>query len=242
MTQTLPGLAQTAVERGEHDKRGGQEYCPDEYLEPGETYMGGVAIRCPHSDEPLRYERQVVTTQDVQAASEGVLERHEDRVEFMGRKFRLAETIGLMPLMRFAHASQNGLDSDDMEGMAALYSMIRDCVDQTRPQEPMLDGTTGEPMRDESGEAVMVDTGKSEWDRFQDHATVTKAEGEDFMEFISAAIKVISARPPRRRGSSSATSQATPEKSRAASSSPAIPERPGAEGLVSIADVARSTR
>lgn len=156
------------------------------------------------------------STQELQATAEGVA-ADDGTIEFLGERFRLAATIGLMPLMRFAHSAKTGMDSDDMEGMAALYEMIRDCIDTTAD-----------------------DDGRSEWDRFEAHATASKAEAEDFMEFISSAIEKISARPRQRRGNSSATSPATSEKSRAASSSPGkVP--PGAEGLVSVADVVRST-
>jgi hypothetical protein len=195
----------------------------------------------PVDNRPPMVEQPTVTTQDVQAAAEGVVEESGDFIEFMGDRFRLARSIGLMPLMKFAHASESGLDTEDMRGMAALYAMIRDCVDQERPQQPVIDGATGEPMRDESGAVVMADAGMSEWDRFEKHSIDTKAEGEDFTDFINDAIKVISARPSRRRGSSSATSPATSEKSRATSSSPAIPVRPGSEGLMDVADLARST-
>jgi hypothetical protein len=77
----------------------------------------------------------------------------------------MADKIGLMPLLRFAHASAKGVDSGDMQGLAAMYEVIRDCID-----EP-------------------------EWDRFQQHAIDTKAESEELLQVVSDVIEVLSARP-----------------------------------------------
>ena len=53
-------------------------------------------------------------------------------VEFMGRNFRIAEKVGLMPMLKFsAHAD---LRTTDPGAMAAMYEMIRDCI---------YDGTPG---------------------------------------------------------------------------------------------------
>ena len=131
------------------------------------------------------------------------------------RSFRIAQSIGLMPLLRFAHAAKTGMDSEDLEGMAALYSMIQDCVDP------------------------------ADWDAFQEYATVVKAEDEDLMEFVGAAMEVISARPRKRRGSSSATAPRTSGKSKGGSSGPGsvIPDGairpPEVDGLMPVADLVR---
>lgn len=131
------------------------------------------------------------------------------------RTFRIAPSIGLMPLLRFAHAAKAGMDTDDLEGMAALYDMIQDCV---HPDD---------------------------WDAFQSYSIMTKAEDEDLMEFVSAAMEIISARPRKPRGSSSATSRKTLPKSRANSSGPATVIPPGAiqppeaDGLMPVGDMVR---
>ncbi len=129
------------------------------------------------------------------------------------RTFRIAGSIGLMPLLRFAHSAKAGLDTDDLEGMAALYTMIQDCV---HPDD---------------------------WAEFQEYATVTKAEDEDLMEFVGAAMEVITARPRKRRGSSSASSPNTSQRSRGGSSKqgsviPAGAIRPAEfEGLMPVGDL-----
>lgn len=131
------------------------------------------------------------------------------------RTFRIAHSVGLMPLLRFANAAKSGLDTEDLEGMAALYTMIRDTV---HPDD---------------------------WQAFQDYATVCKAEDEELMEFVSGAMEVISARPRQRRGSSSATSPSTSEKSRDSSSRRASAIPPGAivppevAGLMPVGDLVK---
>lgn len=131
------------------------------------------------------------------------------------RAFRIAETIGLMPLLRFAHSAKSGLDTDDMEGMAALYTMIRDVVHE------------------------------GDWEDFQEYATVVKAEDEELLEFVSGAIEVISARKVAQRGSSSATSRKTSAKSKGNSSRPGSAIPPGVrrpdemDGLLPVSDLVR---
>ncbi len=151
-----------------------------------------------------------VTIHGVQATAEGVVLDDGDHVELHGERFRLASSIGMMPLMRFAQASKAGLGGDDMEGLAALYSLLRDTIDCTRPQVEVADPTTGEP--------TTVDGGPSEWDRFEAHATETKADAEELIGVVHRAIEVISARPTKRPGDSSAGPQTTSASSKAISS------------------------
>jgi hypothetical protein len=166
------------------------------------------------------------TTQQIQADAEGVASEGEvvgegAKVELTvvadnGTKttvgtYRMADRIGLMPLLRFANASKRGIDSSDMEGMAALYDMIRDCIDV------------------------------AEWPRFQQDATDAKAEDEDLLRVVSEVIEVLTARKAAQRSGSSRGSRKTSEKSKALSSSPDTPPRrePPTDGLVSVAELAR---
>ena len=166
-------------------------------------------------------------TQSVQAAAEGVVEG--DWVEFLGQKFRLADKIGLMPMLAFANASKKGLDTDDMEGLAAMYSLIRSVI--YRP-----------PLYDEHGQRQVDESGKpqrdeSEWERFSQLADDESAEGEDLMDFVSDAMAVVAARPRTPREISSDGSRPTSEKLRGVSSLPAT--IPGADGLTPVADLGR---
>lgn len=173
------------------------------------------------------------STQDAQAAIEGVLALDDSNsVEFLGERFRLADNVGLMPLLVFANSAKKGLDSGDLDGLAAMYVMIRDTVDQSRIQQH---GADGEALYDDEGQPLWE--GPSEWDRFEEHAINQKAEGEDLMDFIRQAMSVISARPRKPRGTSSDSSRPTSGNSKAVSSSPVT--RPGVEGLVAVKDVGR---
>lgn len=176
------------------------------------------------------------TTQDVQAAAEGVVVFDDtNSIEFMGKRFGLAESIGLMPLLKFAHAAKSGLTSDDMEGLNAMYLLIRSCIDRSQVQA--RDPETGAPVfEDETGAPVW--DGPSQYDLFEAHAIDTLADGEDLSDLINRAVQVVSARPRKRRGGSSASSPQTSESSRESSSSPGIRRPPpGFEGMTPVGEL-----
>lgn len=172
------------------------------------------------------------TTQRIQAASEGELQNQDGTIEFLGKRFRLAESIGLMPLLMFANSAKSGMDSEDMDGMAAMYALIRDTIDQTRVQE-----TDEEGKLSFDGDGDPVWAGPSDWQRFERHCVEEKADGEDLMGFIKDAMGVISARPRKRRGTSPKSSPRTSVSSKESSSSPGTPPPP--DGLVPISQLGR---
>jgi hypothetical protein len=182
----------------------------------------------------------VTTTSDIQRATEGVVALDDtNSIEFMGERFGLAESIALMPLLKFAHSAKSGLNSDDMEGLNAMYLLIRSCIDRSQVQA--VDPETGEPQFDEAGGPVWA--APSQWDRFENHAIETNADGDDLSELISRAIAVIAARPRKRRGASSASSPQTSESSRGSSSSPGIRRPPpGFEGMVPVGALGNTGR
>lgn len=165
-------------------------------------------------------------THEVQAAAQGVAVDF-DLAEFYGQKFRLAERVSMMPLLAFGNAAKNGLDTDDMAGMAAMYRMIRSVI-----HRPAVLGEDGQPQRDEDTGEIVRD--ESEWHRFERVADDELAEGEELMKFVNQAMEVMSARPTRRRSISADTSPPTSERSRDDSSSPAsrVPQ-----GLTRVADL-----
>lgn len=170
------------------------------------------------------------TTQSVQAAAEGVVISEGETIEFLGDKFRLAENVGMMPMLAFANASKKGLSTDDMAGLAAMYDLIRDVI----WREPLFDDKgvrvvdvlTGEPAWDES-----------EWLRFERHAIDEKADGEALMGFVGQAMEVLAARPRKRREISSGGSPRTSQSSKEPSSSPVT--RPDLAGFVDVRDLGR---
>jgi hypothetical protein len=136
-----------------------------------------------------------VGTHQVQAAVEGVeIVGDARKVPFMGAEFRMADRIGLMPLMHLAVASKKGVDAADMEGLVAMYEVIRDCVDV------------------------------SEWPRFERHAVDMKAEADDLMKVVQHVIEAISARPTSPPGGLSTGRRTTSANSKGSSSKTAMGE------------------
>ena len=104
-----------------------------------------------------------------------------ETVDFFGESFRIGTKVGLMPLMKFAVSAKRGTDAGDMEGLVAMYEMLSDCI---HPED---------------------------WESFQDHATLHKADGDDLMSVVGEVIAALSARPTQRRsGSSSGRPTTTP--------------------------------
>lgn len=174
-------------------------------------------------DEPVPDD--TMATHSVQAAAEGVTVDY-DTVEFLGQKFRLAERIGIMPMLAFGMASKAGLDSEDMDGLAAMYRLIRSVI-----HRPALVDDHGQRVVDENGKTLRDE---SEWLRFEQVAEDELAEGEDVMEFVNQAMEVMSARPRKRRSISADTSPRTSQKSRDGSSSPGTRVL---EGMTRVADL-----
>jgi hypothetical protein len=155
----------------------------------------------------------------------------EGKVEFLGRTFRVAEDVGLMPLLKFAHAADGGLGSEDLAGMSAMYAMIRDCIHPGSPctcGAPVPDGQTIREALHRSG--CGYDPG--DWAEFERHAIDQRADGDELFELVGDVIEMVTARPTKRRsGSSRAARSGSP---RSKGSSPAQ-----AAGLVPVGDLLR---
>lgn len=132
-------------------------------------------------------------------------------IEFGGETFRTASKVALMPLMKFAHLARKGVDADDMEGLAAIYDLIR---------------------------ATIAD---DEWARFEQVATDTRAETEELLGVARQAIEVISARPTNEPSDSSHGQPSTKAPSADGSSSQVIArlEERGRPDLALIVDQAQ---
>lgn len=212
------------------------DYAPQPYrLGPGGA-VGQAPLRVvPPDDDPP------VATQQIQAIAEGAVVFDDgNSIEFMGRRFGLAESIGLMPLLKFAHCAKAGMTSDDMEGLSAMYLLIRSCLDRSKAQ--VIDPQTGDPAVDpDTGDPLYE--GPSQWELFEQHAIDCDADGEDLSKMINQAVQVVSARPRKRPGDSSASSRQTSPSSRASSSSPGTQRVPqGFEKLTNVADLGRQDR
>lgn len=116
------------------------------------------------------------------------------RVEFKGKEFRIADKVGLMPLMEFAYHANSGMDTGDMGALAAIYEMLQDCISQDQWTNP----ETGKP------------EGPTEWDRFKRHAKDVKADAEDLMDVVQKTIELLTARPTQQESDSLPQSQQMP--------------------------------
>lgn len=115
-----------------------------------------------------------------------------DTIPFHGEDYRLADKMGLMPLMRFAKLARSGLDSQEMEGLAAMYDLLEQCID---PED---------------------------WARFEAAATRERDQGDELMAVVTKAIELMAARPTLRSSDSSDGPPNTSGSSTGGSSSPVV--------------------
>lgn len=130
-------------------------------------------------------------------------------VTLAGESFRVAEKVGLMPLLKFSHAAN--LRADDERAYAAMYEILRDVIlEAEEPCGKCPDCKTAG--RDASArDCTFADEG--DWVRFQQHAVDCKADADELLDVVAQAIKVIAARPTESPSSSSNGRQTTSRKS-----------------------------
>lgn len=133
-----------------------------------------------------------------------------DKVELLGKKFRVAEKIGLMPLLKFASASD--MSTDDPRALSAVYSMLRDCIYEGKPG-------CGECKECKADNEVMCKSyDKGDWTAFELHAMDTKADADQLLEVITKVMEIVSGRPTKQPSGSSPGPRATRRVSTANSS------------------------
>lgn len=123
-------------------------------------------------------------------------------VEFAGKRFPIREQgVSLLALMKFATIAKAGKTSDDMEGLAALYKLLRSCIDE------------------------------DSWEAFEDHANDVGADGEQLMRVVTDAITAAAARPTQQPSGSPGGRSTTGTSSAGGSSSPGSSIRQGDRGV-----------
>jgi hypothetical protein len=149
---------------------------------------------------PLNPDRELAVVQARAAAAEGAdvaegVVTSSGKVELIGRQFRIAEKIGLMPLLKFASASD--MSTEDPRALSAVYSMLRDCIYEGRP------GCGNCADCKASRETSCKSYDKGDWGEFEQHAIDTKADAEELLAVVSQVLEVVSGRPTEPpRGSS----------------------------------------
>lgn len=124
---------------------------------------------------------------DLGAAVQDASEAEPDTLGFYGQEIRVSRTIGLMPLLKFAAVAKSNVTTDDMEGMAAIHTMIGECID---PRD---------------------------WDLFQQLAVDNHANEEVLMEVVRIVIEAATARPTSKPSDSADGLATTGESTRAVS-------------------------
>lgn len=133
---------------------------------------------------------------------------------FHGERFRVAGKIGLMPLMRFAKLAQAGVDTDEMDGLVAIYDLLEQCIDTSR-----YCAGCGEAERDGccDGRRIVDD-----WTRFTVLATAHRDQGEELLDIVKQAVELMADRPTLRSSGSSDGPPSTSGSSTEGSSSPVV--------------------
>lgn len=116
-------------------------------------------------------------------------------VEFLDRRFRIADRIGLMPLLKFSAFADVAVN--DPRALGAMYAMLRDCIHPGHPGCGECDDCKN------GAEQACPAWDRGDWQAFEDHAMVTKATAEDLLDVISKVMELIAGRPTKPSGSSS---------------------------------------
>lgn len=103
----------------------------------------------------------------------------ETTFDWLGESFRMADRIGRMPALRFAKIASLGVDGSEMDGMAAMYDLIKACVHP------------------------------SDWHRFEAHADTQAASEDDLWGAIHLILAGQASRPTSRPSDSSDGPSAT---------------------------------
>jgi hypothetical protein len=159
---------------------------------------------------------------EIQAVSSGVKAEivHEVRpdsitpvtksVEFMGQRFRIADKIGAMPLLKFSTYAD--MDIQDPRALAAMYTLLRDVI---YPGTPSCGDCE---FCDAGNERSCKSYDRGDWTKFEDHAMTTKADADELMDVVTKVMELISGRPTGQSGTSSSGPPASSGRSTGSSS------------------------
>ena len=135
-------------------------------------------------------------------------------ITLAGEDFRVAEKVGLMPLLKFSHAAN--LTTADDRAYAAMYEILRDVIMEAEDPCGACPGCKAAGDSATARDCPFADEG--DWDRFQDHAVACKADADELLDVVAQAVKLIAARPTESPSSSTAGRRSTSRKSTGGSS------------------------
>jgi hypothetical protein len=154
----------------------------------------------PSPDRELAVVQARAAAADGAKIAEGVVD-NSGKVELLGRHFRVAEKVGLMPLLKFASASE--MSTDDPRALAAVYSMLKDCIYEGSPGC----GECADCKADREESCKSYD--KGDWGDFETHAIETKADAEELLDVVTSVLEIVSGRPTQPPSGSSAGRRTT---------------------------------
>jgi hypothetical protein len=167
--------------------------------------------------DDVRAEVEIAATQ-VQASTDrelsGEVINHDRVVTLAGQDFRVAEKVGLMPLLKFSHAAE--LRANDSRAYVAMYEILRDVIMEA--EEPCGECAACKEAGDDPTARDCIYADEGDWGKFQEHAVTCKCEAEELFDVVEQAIKVISARPTGSPSSSADGSRRTSRNSTAGNS------------------------
>lgn len=144
---------------------------------------------------------QAKAAQEDGAEIAGVVTDDDRTIEFMGERFRVADKVGLMPMLKFAAAAD--MSTNDPRALSAIYSMLKDSIHSGTP----ACGTCATCKAGNETDCASYDEG--DWGDFERHAIETKADADELLEVVTKVMEVISGRPTQQPGGSSGSQRAT---------------------------------
>jgi hypothetical protein len=109
--------------------------------------------------------RTTRTTTGTRTARARTLPLKPATIPFMGAQYKLAETIGVWPMMQLAAVSESGLSARDSKGLAAIYSYLKQVLHE------------------------------DDWPQFEDDMITKKTDDlEALMKFLSDAVALVQER------------------------------------------------
>ena len=151
------------------------------------------------------------TAVDVTANGNGNGSQPAETVELLGRQFRIAAKIGLMPLLKFSAYAD--VATNDPRALGAMYSLLRDCIYRGHPGCGTCEDCKN------GAEQACSEYDRGDWIAFEDHAMDTQADADDLFGVVSKVMELIAGRPTKPPGTSSPGPRRTSARSTGGSSS-----------------------